>query len=87
MNMQELFTDPSLTYSKRENAVKSLEARIQRYYGKDSAWRVCYVIATTKEGRYFPVVLGSDHMGLVHAGICVASINNRAFCETFVKLL
>lgn len=54
------------TYATRENALKALERAMADYKGK-----VPYVIATTADGRFAPVVVGIDFIQWVHKGITV----------------
>jgi hypothetical protein len=66
----DLFEKPTKTYKTRENAVKSLEKILGIMFIEH---RIRYVIGVTKEGRFFPIVIGTDYINLVHYGVCVAS--------------
>ena len=65
--MNELFKENTQTYATRENAIKKL----MKEAGENM--QAHYVIAVNSEGRFFPVVIGSETIDLCHNGICVAS--------------
>ncbi len=71
MSIQQMFPSAPRTYKTRKGALKFLQFVTE---GCDVNYP--YVIATTEEGRYFPVVVagrGRDYpMWLVHKGICTA---------------
>ena len=61
---------PSKTYATRENAQKAFEAK---FPSGESQAEVRYIIATTPEGRFFPVGLGERAVwAMVHHHFCVA---------------
>lgn len=66
----EMFTEIKTTYKTRANAVKKAEqvAEIIRLPGREPRW----LIATTEDGRFFPVFIGQDSFDAVHLGVCIA---------------
>ncbi len=54
------------TYATYGNALKALERAIG-----EATIRVPYIIATTPEGRFAPVVVGAQFIPLAHMGITV----------------
>lgn len=62
----ELFTETAATYATRANAIRKLSTVVGDL--RDYHW----LISTNEQGRFIPVVIGSQHMHLAHSGICVA---------------
>jgi len=66
---RQILTNPTKTYKTRQNAVKAIEKKLANYHADTS---VNYLVAVTEEGRFFPVVIGTTHVHLIHAGLAVA---------------
>ena len=64
---RELFSEPSKTYKNRDNAMQVINGLEEGNYH--------WLIATTEEGRFFPVVLLNDNFNSMHyffeKGCCV----------------
>lgn len=60
------------TYISRKNAVAravKVEKALKAHGKENPHW----LIATTEDGRFFPVFIGQDCFDAVHMGVCVAS--------------
>lgn len=60
---------PSKTYKTKENVYKAVE----KCPGFEDGRQLRFLIMTTEDGRFYPVFIGHDAIGLVHFGFCVAA--------------